>query len=62
MVQTEFLQCQRCGVQAPVRSLTPVFDRSESSAQGAVPAKRASVVIECPQCGVRIQLIELDVS
>jgi hypothetical protein len=61
MGQVEVVKCKRCGEWATVRSVTPVFDRVERPQSGPTAAK-ASVVLECPKCGVRTQIVERDVN
>ena len=58
MVQPEVVECERCGQPAPVRSSTPVFDRSHPTH----PATAASVVIDCPNCGACTQIVEVNVN
>lgn len=60
MTDKEAVECEACGQLATVRSLTPVFDRSEPAAESGASAPMASMVIECPVCGVRTQIVEVD--
>lgn len=60
MTDNEAVTCEACGQLAAVRSLTPVFDRSEAPADIGAKAPMASVVIDCPTCGTRTQFIKVD--